>query len=1116
MALPPAIQPFGIAAGEFLAGIDQMIARDEQLAASLDGVTAQTGAVSASLDAQGAAYARAAEAAGLSVDAQGKLREANGQYASSARVAAVGADMEAAGFERVTTAASTAGDAAVASSGKVKAAGAEAAGFGSHMKTALLGVAVAAGYGIEQAAKFQASMAQLHTQAGVSQSMVKGLSTQVLQLASSVGEGPESLSTALYHIASNMASTGASGAQMMNALKVSAEGAQIGGANLEDVTNALGAAIASGIPGVENYTAAMGMMNATVGAGDMRMQDLADAFGTGVLANIKLYGVTLRDVSAALAVYGDNNIRGAKAGTDLRMAVQAMVAPANTAKAALHELGLKSTSFADAMKKGGLNAALQLLIDRMHKAGVSAKDEGQLVTDLFGKKAGSGIGILVGEFDRFQGKFKDVQKGANAFAGDWAARSQTMAQQWNNLKAGAQALAISFGTLLLPAATKVVGAIAKFAGYLEQHPMLAAFAGALLAVAVAFKIVATAEALFEAVSIANPVMLAVMAVIALAAGLYELYTHSKLVRDIVADIGRFFAQTWRNTMQMAGAAISWFRNGPLKEIEAAIAYFRNWWRQNGAEVEQVWRGLWGVIKAIFTTWWGVISAEIKLSLAILQAIWKVAWGAIKDSVMWAFNVIKAEVTTVIHVIMDIISIFLDIVTGHWSKAWKDIQKLFRDAVNGIVNIAKAWASGFIRFFTDLGRNIVQGLINGIKSMFGAVGGVVSSLGGGIISGIKSVLGIFSPSKKTYELGVQTAAGLAMGLVFGSKSAYDAAKQASRNVALLFAQNLYAGLDGTASQVKSTISKLLTAVRQEMDAGLITEGQGSSLTRFLDVDNRRLQSLATQRASIARTIAAAQKYASDTTSNTEQAFGLMSVAGSTPFTAGDIAAGLKKDVSQIIAFKSNIQKLAKMGLNKAYINELIQAGPVSGGQVAAELAAGNWADIKAINSAESQIASASTSLGRTAAEAMYDSGKQAGKGFLSGLMAQQKAIEDMMARLAKAVIDTMKRELKISSPSQVFAEHGRMVALGFAMGMEDGTGRVTGAAKALSGAAYAPYSGGLAAGFGGGGMVMNVNVHVDGYVGDNQQLAGVLYQVVQTEALRANKRNPTNGLALLGR
>jgi TP901 family phage tail tape measure protein len=1113
VALPPAIQQFGIQAGEYLAGLDSMIARTDQLAGSLDGTVPAADAAQGAIDAQAAAYARAAKAAGLMIDAQGRLRNANGQYASSAQRAAVEADAEAGGWDRSAAAADRAGVAAAGAGTKTKAAGVEASGFGSAMKTAFLGVAVAAVYGVDQAAKFQSSMEQLHTQAGVAQDKIKGLSQGVLQLAGQVGEGPQSLSESLYHVASNMASTGASGAQMLSAVKVAAEGAQVGNANLVDVTNALGAAIASGIPGVANYTQAMGYMNATVGAGDMKMQDLADAFGTGVLANIKLYGVTLQDVSAALATLGDNNIRGAVAGTDLRVAVQAMIKPAATAKTELADLGLKTTSFATAMKNGGLNGALQLLVTHMKAAGVSAKDQGQVITDLFGKKAGSGIGVLVGEFDRFKGKYADVKKGADQFAGDWNARTKTMSQQWNDLKSGAQALAISFGTILLPAATKVVGALAKFATFLEKHPALAAFAGAILAVAVAFKVVAAAEALFNVVTDANPVMLVILAVIALAAGLYELYKHSKLVRDIVADVGHFFAGVWRSAMEAAGAVIKWFTHGPLVLIKQQIAVFRQWWQQNGAEVMQVWHAVWGVISSVALTAWRILSTFLRLGLSLFKDEWRVAWGIIRDVLALVWNVMAQVVRTAFHIIGDIIAIFLDVITGHWSKAWHDVKKLFSDAIHGVESIASAWGKGLVRLFEDLGKNVVHGLINGIKSMFGAAGSVMSDLGSGIKGAFKSVMHMASPSKVMYELGVLTGQGLTEGITYSSLGAYNAAKKTAQNVGLLFQANLVSGLEGTASKVGSTIAKMLSAVQSELNTGLISQGQATGLTSYLERDNARLQALATQRASIAKTIAAAKSYAASTTSNTEQAFGVMNAAGSTPMTAGDIAGALRQDVSQIVAFKNNIQKLAKMGLNKAYINQLIQAGPVSGGQVAAELAAGSWAQIRQVNSAESAIASASTSLGYTAANAMYDSGKAAGNGFMSGLRAQQESIVLMMKKLAEAAVQTMKRELKISSPSQVFMDHGRQVVAGFVLGLEGGTGQVGQAVKTLAGAASMPHGGIAGIGAGGGGATFNVHLTVNGFVGNKQELVQELGYELQHFFLQTAHRNPTNGLSL---
>ena len=49
-------------------------------------------------------------------------------------------------------------------------------------------------------------MEQLPTRAGVAQSKIAGLSQGCGKLAGQVGEGPQSLSESLYHVASNMAS----------------------------------------------------------------------------------------------------------------------------------------------------------------------------------------------------------------------------------------------------------------------------------------------------------------------------------------------------------------------------------------------------------------------------------------------------------------------------------------------------------------------------------------------------------------------------------------------------------------------------------------------------------------------------------------------------------------------------------------------------------------------------------------------------------------------------------------------------------------------------------------------------------------------------------------------
>ena len=196
----------------------------------------------------------------------------------------------------------------------------------------MLGAGVAAAYGIDKAMKYQSEMLLLHTQAGVSSKDTATMSQGVLQISTQTGQSLNAVAESAYHVASNMESMkGSSPAKMLQAVKVAAEGASVGHSNLVDTTNAMTAAISSNIPGVKNYSQAMGVLNATVGSGDMKMQDLAEAFGGGMVAVVKGYGLTLKDVGASLATFGDNNIRGAKAGTDLRMAVQALAVPMKTA-----------------------------------------------------------------------------------------------------------------------------------------------------------------------------------------------------------------------------------------------------------------------------------------------------------------------------------------------------------------------------------------------------------------------------------------------------------------------------------------------------------------------------------------------------------------------------------------------------------------------------------------------------------------------------------------------------------------------------------------------------------------------------------------------------------------
>ncbi|MER7838446.1 phage tail tape measure protein [Streptomyces sp. NPDC096040] len=402
-------------------------------------------------------------------------------------------------MEILVTAKNLTGPAMAGVNAEVNKAG---AGMRAFHKTALIAGGALTAIGVESvkmASKFDSSMTLLHTQAGVAQDKMAGLKKGVLDLAGKVGQDPDSLAESLYHVESNFESMGISSQKALKLTETAAKGATVGHANLVDVTNALTAAVAANIPGVENFDKAMGVLNATVGTGDMKMQDLASAFGSGMVATVAGFGLGIKDVGAALATFGDANIRGANAGTQLRMSVMALAKPVSTAKEALDKLGLKQDTLAKDMQKGGLKLAMEDLVGRMHKAGISADQQGQIITDAFGRKAGAGLNVLVRAFDKFESKYPALTAGANKFGDAWAATQKTFAFQTKALQASFDALMITVGNKLIPP-------VQSFVNLMLQHKTAtigaAAALGGLLAatvaVSAAMKVAAAATMLWSA------------------------------------------------------------------------------------------------------------------------------------------------------------------------------------------------------------------------------------------------------------------------------------------------------------------------------------------------------------------------------------------------------------------------------------------------------------------------------------------------------------------------------------------------------------------------------------------------------------------------------------------
>lgn len=383
-------------------------------------------------------------------------------------------------------------------------------GFGKKAALAVGGITLAgAGVGLElskMAGNFAQQMTLIRTQAGDTEDNIAALSKQVLALAGQVGQAPDVLAQGLYHLAS----AGFRGAEAMDMLTMGAKLADVGQSDFQTTMQAVIFTMRSGLKDIHNASDAVAMLNAVVGTGDMRMQDLTQALASGILPVAAQFGVSMQSVGAALAFMTDRGVPANEATTRLRMSLALLAAPTKVASKlltdagvgsqeasyrvnamtkALHDSGVSTSQLADDLKKpDGIMVALQDLKKHMDAAGVSASMQEATLSRAFGGgKSGGTIMMLYGQLDLLAQKYGQVGKNSKDFTNAWTIQSQTYTQRTADAKAAAEALGITWGNVLLPAATGVMtflGDVAQNLGGVATGTALAdkpaaAFAGTL-------------------------------------------------------------------------------------------------------------------------------------------------------------------------------------------------------------------------------------------------------------------------------------------------------------------------------------------------------------------------------------------------------------------------------------------------------------------------------------------------------------------------------------------------------------------------------------------------------------------------------------------------------------
>lgn len=224
--------------------------------------------------------------------------------------------------------------------------------------------------------------------------------------------------------------------------------------------------------------------------------------------------------------------------------------------------------------------------------------------------------------------------------------------------------------------------------------------------------------------------------------------------------------------------------------------FESIWNAIKGTVENVWNG----IKSAVSSAINAVSSVISSVLNAISSVWSGIWNAISSTVSAVWNGITNAVSSAINAVSSTISGVLSSIQSFFSNAWNSITNAVSSAWSGITSAVSNGVSSMMNFISSIpsrimgffgsagswllsaGRNIIQGLINGIT---GAIGGAISAVKnavGGIISGAKSLLGIHSPSTVFRdEIGGMIPPGLSEGVERKTPQAVDSVETMARKI-----------------------------------------------------------------------------------------------------------------------------------------------------------------------------------------------------------------------------------------------------------------------------------------------------------------------------------------------
>ncbi len=344
---------------------------------------------------------------------------------------------------------------------KMESVGKKAGKIGKSLTKNLTLPIVAVGVASVRAfSEFEKGMASVSTLVDTNVESMDEMGKKVQEIGRRTPVALDKLTSALFDIRS----AGIPAADAMNVLERSA---QLGVAGLGDTAQAArlvaGAINAWGLEG-EAADRIYNTVFQTTKNGITTIEGLEQGFGA-VAGKMAAAGIEVDDYFASIAALTTTTLKASGAHTQMRAAVDGLQASNKRTSKIWRKLGVKD--FNELLKKsGGVTEAFRAV------AGAAGDQSGAL-KKLIGSSEGEAavMALISKQGDKQLSTLKDMRKETVGLTDDQIAfnkQNKTSAAQWQKTKNSLASAAISMGTLLAPALTKVADKIQSVAKWFEN------------------------------------------------------------------------------------------------------------------------------------------------------------------------------------------------------------------------------------------------------------------------------------------------------------------------------------------------------------------------------------------------------------------------------------------------------------------------------------------------------------------------------------------------------------------------------------------------------------------------------------------------------------------------